>query len=163
MPHFDGMSALSLARENAPNVPFIFVSGTIGEEYAIRALQNGATDYVLKTNLVRLPAAVERALHEARDRAARQETERTLSETRERLQSIYESLPDMLWSVGLPDERIGYVSQASSAIYGYTPAEFLGNKNLWIDVVHADDKPRMQAAWQRLIETGQPFDLEYRA
>src|SRR6185436_15123623 len=45
MPHFDGMSALALARENAPNVPFIFVSGTIGEEYAIRALKNGATDY----------------------------------------------------------------------------------------------------------------------
>src|SRR5258706_3373328 len=56
MPHFDGMSALALARELRPQTPFIFVSGTIGEEYAIRALKNGATDYVLKTNLVRLPA-----------------------------------------------------------------------------------------------------------
>src|SRR6185503_11857686 len=115
MPHFDGMTALALARDNAPNVPFIFVSGTIGEEYAIRALQNGATDYVLKTNLVRLPAAVERAMHEARDRAARQETERALSETRERLTSIFTSLPDMLWSVELPGERIAYVSPASLA------------------------------------------------
>ena len=68
MPTFDGMSALALARELKPETPFIFVSGTIGEEYAIRALKNGATDYVLKTNLVRLPAAVERALADARQR-----------------------------------------------------------------------------------------------
>ncbi len=68
MPHFDGMSALALARELRPQTPFIFVSGTIGEEYAIRALKNGATDYVLKTNLVRLPAAVERALADAQQR-----------------------------------------------------------------------------------------------
>ena len=64
MPQFDGMWALSLARELAPEVPFIFVSGTIGEEYAIRALKNGATDYVLKNNLLRLPASVERAMQD---------------------------------------------------------------------------------------------------
>ncbi len=68
MPGFDGMAALALARELCPETPFIFVSGTIGEEYAIRALRNGATDYVLKTNLVRLPAAVERALADAHQR-----------------------------------------------------------------------------------------------
>ena len=68
MPGFDGMAALALARELSPEVPFVFVSGTIGEEYAIRALKSGATDYVLKSNLVRLPVAVERALAEARER-----------------------------------------------------------------------------------------------
>src|SRR5712664_3322639 len=68
MPGFDGMAALALARELAPDTPFVFVSGTLGEEYAIRALRNGATDYVLKTNLMRLPAAVERALLEAKER-----------------------------------------------------------------------------------------------
>src|SRR5262249_55981097 len=68
MPHFDGMSALAVAREGRPQTPFIFVSGTIGEEYAIRALKNGATDYVLKTNLVRLPPALRRALADAEQR-----------------------------------------------------------------------------------------------
>src|SRR5882672_9287181 len=58
MPQFDGMRALAISREAAPDTPFIFVSGTLGEEYAIRALRNGASDYVLKTNLVRLPPAV---------------------------------------------------------------------------------------------------------
>jgi len=90
MPQFDGMQALALARELAPEVPFIFVSGTIGEEYAIRALKNGATDYVLKTNLVRLPAAVERAIETARERAAARETERALAARLGRLQRIRE-------------------------------------------------------------------------
>src|SRR5688572_1839258 len=80
MPQFDGMWALSLARELAPDVPFIFVSGTIGEEYAIRALKNGATDYVLKSNLVRLPASVERALQDNAERAARRKAELELEE-----------------------------------------------------------------------------------
>ena len=79
MPQFDGMTALAIARESAPEVPFIFVSGTLGEEYAIRALRNGATDYVLKTNLVRLPPAVERALAEANARAQRRRGEELLA------------------------------------------------------------------------------------
>src|SRR2546428_13193406 len=71
MPGFDGMAALAPAREPALDTPFVFVSGTLGEEYAIRALRNGATDYVLKTNLVRLPAAVERAFTESKERRER--------------------------------------------------------------------------------------------
>ena len=163
MPHFDGMTALALARELRPEIPFLFVSGTIGEEYAIRALKNGATDYVLKTNLVRLPAAVERALDEARTRRARRKVEEQLAETRERLTSIFQSLPDMLWSVELPDERIAYVSPASHEIFGHKPEAFLSNRDLWIDVVHEDDKAAVSAAWQRVVGEGEPFDIEYRA
>ncbi len=79
MPQFDGMAALAVSRQAAPEVPFIFVSGTLGEEYAIRALRNGATDYVLKTNLVRLPPAVERALTEAAASARRRREEQLLA------------------------------------------------------------------------------------
>jgi diguanylate cyclase (GGDEF)-like protein len=88
IPGFDGMAALALARELAPEVPFIFVSGTIGEEYAIRALRNGAIDYVLKGNLMRLPAAVERALADA---AQRRRIER-LSRIRELLGALSSTL-----------------------------------------------------------------------
>jgi DNA-binding NtrC family response regulator len=65
LPQFDGMSALALAKRERPNVPFIFLSGTIGEERAIEALRCGAVDYVLKSNLKRLEPAVTRALREA--------------------------------------------------------------------------------------------------
>ena len=68
MPGFDGLSALRLAREIAPQVPFIFLSGTIGEERAIEAIKLGATDYVLKGSMLRLGTAVKRALFEAEER-----------------------------------------------------------------------------------------------
>ena len=79
LPKFDGMRALEIAREQFPATPFIFVSGSIGEDYAIRALRNGATDYVLKSNLMRLPVAVQRALQDARAIADKRAAERALS------------------------------------------------------------------------------------
>ncbi|MDP9835484.1 two-component sensor histidine kinase/CheY-like chemotaxis protein [Neorhizobium huautlense] len=75
LPDFDGMSALELAAAQVPDVPFIFVSGVLGEEMAIDAFRRGATDYVLKQRLIRLPAAVERALAEARERTERRRAE----------------------------------------------------------------------------------------
>jgi diguanylate cyclase (GGDEF)-like protein/PAS domain S-box-containing protein len=162
MPGFDGMAALALARELAPDTPFIFVSGTIGEEYAIRALKNGATDYVLKSNLLRLPAAVERALAEARERRERRRTEAELEVARERLTSIYTALPDMLWSVDAQSDQIIYVSPAAQELFGYPADEFLHNQSLWLEVVHPEDRPRMQAAWER-VRQGESFDIEYRA
>jgi diguanylate cyclase (GGDEF)-like protein len=71
LPQFDGMSALAIARREAADIPFIFVSGTIGEERAIEALRCGAVDYVLKSNLKRLAPAVARALREAEQRHER--------------------------------------------------------------------------------------------
>jgi DNA-binding NtrC family response regulator len=71
LPKFDGISALRLVQERYPEVPFIFVSGTMGEEAAIEAMARGATDYVLKQDLKRLGPAVKRALQEARNRRER--------------------------------------------------------------------------------------------
>ena len=71
LPSFDGYTALAMAQERHPDVPFIFVTGTMGEEVAIETLKNGATDYVLKLRLARLAPAVHRALREARERADR--------------------------------------------------------------------------------------------
>jgi signal transduction histidine kinase len=78
LPGFDGIAALRLARELTPAVPFLFVSGAIGEERAIETLRAGATDYVLKSRLPRLVPAVRRALREAEDRAARNRLEEEL-------------------------------------------------------------------------------------
>ena len=68
MPRFDGVDALRLVKEIAPGIPFIFLSGTIGEERAIEAIRLGATDYVLKNNMRRLSTVVRRALSEAGER-----------------------------------------------------------------------------------------------
>jgi DNA-binding NtrC family response regulator len=74
-PSFDGFKALELARTHYPEVPFIFVTGALGEDVAIASFKNGATDYILKSHLTQLPHAVERALREAEDRAARKQLE----------------------------------------------------------------------------------------
>jgi diguanylate cyclase (GGDEF)-like protein/PAS domain S-box-containing protein len=163
MPGFDGMAALAIARELSPDTPFVFVSGTIGEEYAIRALKNGATDYVLKSNLVRLPAAVERALADARERREKRRAEAELDIARERLTSIFTSLPDMLWSVDAQTGRIVYVSPAAREVFGRAPDDFLVDDGLWIEAVHPEDRARVRAAWEAMEGGGAQFDVEYRA
>ncbi len=88
LPRFDGMSALAIAAAQAPEIPFIFVSGTIGEERAIDALKHGAVDYVLKTNLARLAPAVKRALTEAASRCARHQAEERVTRLTRVLQML---------------------------------------------------------------------------
>ncbi|MBZ6075798.1 sensor histidine kinase [Microvirga puerhi] len=78
LPAFDGLSALSFAHQHCPNTPFIFVSGTLGEEIAVEALKLGATDYVVKQRLERLPATVLRALAEAGERKQRRQAQADL-------------------------------------------------------------------------------------
>jgi diguanylate cyclase (GGDEF)-like protein len=75
LPQFDGLSALQVSQETRPDIPFIFVSGTIGEDLAIESLENGAADYILKSNAKRLGAAVRRALQDAKGEAARKQLE----------------------------------------------------------------------------------------
>src|SRR5580693_2794734 len=84
MPSYNGMSALAAARKAQPETPFLFVSGTIGEERVVESLKSGATDYVLKTHLKRLGPAVRRALHEARERTGRRKAEDSLKESEAR-------------------------------------------------------------------------------
>jgi signal transduction histidine kinase len=88
LPSFDGYTALAIAREKVPNVPFIFVTGTMGEEVAIETLKNGATDYVLKTRLSRLGPAVNRALRETAERRDRQRAEEKLRRSLEQLRGL---------------------------------------------------------------------------
>jgi len=88
LPTFDGLAALALARVNRPDVPFLFVTGTMGEEVAIETLKQGATDYVLKTHLSRLLPSVHRALREAQERAERRRAVQQLHESHEQLRAL---------------------------------------------------------------------------
>lgn len=127
LPSFDGLSALKLAQAARPEVPFIFVSGTLGEEVAIEALKIGATDYVLKTRLPRLAPAVLRAARERAERrqaeAARKRAEETLREQAKLLDLTHDAIfvRDM-------DGIITYWNRGAEALYGWTAAETLGQK-----------------------------------
>jgi len=88
LPTFDGLAALAIAKQKVPDVPFIFVTGTMGEEVAIETLKIGATDYVLKTRLSRLGPAVQRALREREERRERQGAQEKLRQTNEQLRAL---------------------------------------------------------------------------
>jgi signal transduction histidine kinase len=88
VPGFDGLKALSLAQQKYPDIPFIFVTGTLGEEVVIEMLKNGATDYVLKTRLSRLGSAVLRAIREAKDRLERKKAEIRLRKSLDQLREL---------------------------------------------------------------------------
>ncbi|MEW6543394.1 MAG: response regulator [Nitrospirota bacterium] len=118
LPSFDGKSALALARQRYPDIPFIFISGTIGEEAAIEALKAGATDYVLKTRLARLVPVVRRAVHEAKERHERKKAE----ETQRRLLAILEATTDFVGTADR-DGRPLYVNQAGRKLLGIGEGE----------------------------------------
>lgn len=93
MPHFDGLSALKVVRQEQPDTPFIFVSGRIGEELAIESLKLGASDYIIKTNLSRLPSAVARAMEHVEQRDARRRVDTELLESNLMFRTFMENLP----------------------------------------------------------------------
>jgi PAS domain S-box-containing protein len=96
LPGFDAFAALRWSKEICPNVPFICVSGTVGEEIAIELLKQGAVDYILKDRLAKLPSAIKRALGDAKEREARQRAEEALRESQEFARRIIDSSNDCL-------------------------------------------------------------------
>jgi PAS domain S-box-containing protein len=111
LPGFDGLAALRIALRQCPDTPFIFVSGSLGEERAIEALKSGATDYVLKDRLQRLPAVVMRALTEARERRERRQAETALEDHRLLLGTLIDSLPEYIYTVDI-ENRLTVVNAA---------------------------------------------------
>ena len=139
MPQFDGLRALRIASVQARDTPFIFVSGTIGEERAIDALHRGATDYVLKSNLSRLGPAVERALREAALKAAQRQAESQLRDNEQRLRDTVETSQDWIWELDT-EGCFRFSSGAVAAILGYAPADLIGRD--FREYLHEDERPR---------------------
>ncbi len=140
LPGFDGITALEVARQIAPEVPFIFLSGTLGEERAIDALQRGAYDYVLKTNLARLAPAARRALNEAGARKARVRLE-------QQLRDIVVTSQDWIWEHDR-DGRFTFSSDSVRAILGYGPDEIVGRPVS--QYVHPEDLAALDFAMHTL-------------
>lgn len=144
LPALDGLAALNIARELVPGVPFIFVSGPIGEERAVEALRMGATDYVLKDRLSRLPAAVRGAIEQRAERARRQAGEdrdalaggpdqRDAEALARRNELILDSVHEGICGVDAEGRGI-FVNAAATRLLGWSKEELLGRK--LHDVVH---------------------------
>jgi PAS domain S-box-containing protein len=125
MPRFSGLRALELLKKSGLDVPFILVSGTIGEDLAVVAMKNGATDYLLKDRLVRLGPAVTHAMTENRLRHERRETNEALRVSEGRYRTLFEHAPD---GIVIADPHGRYLDANASIcqMLGYARAELIG-------------------------------------
>ncbi len=126
LPAFDGLRALELAREKRPEVPFLFVSGTLGEEVAIAALQRGATDYVLKRRLPRLVPAVRRAIAAAEERRALKRAEESMIQSEFKYRQLFECLSEAALLSEAGGGRILDSNRQAELLLGRTRAEIVG-------------------------------------
>jgi len=139
LPTFDGLTALKIAQTMRPEIPFIFVSGTIGEERATDAIRRGATDYVIKERLRHISAVIRRALREKEDHARMLETERKLRESEERFRALVEQSADGIALVNAQGVIL-YAGPSTERIVGYKKEEFEGKNGF--DFVHPLDRER---------------------
>jgi PAS domain S-box-containing protein len=142
LPSFDGLAALKIAREKCPDVPFIFVSGALGEEMAIDLLKKGATDYVLKNRLSRLEPAVSRALHEVEERRERERAEQALKESEVRYRTIFENTGTATVIVD-EDATIVLANRQFERLAGFSRSEIEDQKK-WTEFVLEDDLPKVK-------------------
>jgi PAS domain S-box-containing protein len=170
LPSFDGMAALQIAREKRSLLPFIFVSGIMGEEIATESLKRGATDYVLKERLARLPSAVRRALVEAEERlrlrTAEAEREKLLKELSVQHQQLMEVLRQMPAGVVIAEAPMGRLVMGNERVAQIWRHEFLSSANIeeyeaWKGF-HPDGRPYQPREWPmaRSITAGEAVTNE---
>ncbi|MHB8068790.1 MAG: hybrid sensor histidine kinase/response regulator [Desulfobaccales bacterium] len=149
LPTFDGLSGLALTQGMRPELPFIFVSGAMGEEVAVDTLKKGATDYVLKQNLTRLGASVERALREAEERRQRRQTEAMLRESEERFRTLFETAGSFI-SVTTTKGLLLEVNPEAERVSGWPRQEVLGRSFLELYVPETF-KEKVKADFQKVL------------
>ena len=141
IPALDGPRALKFAREQRPELPFIFVSGMIGEESVAEGLKSGATDYILKQGLQRLGPSITRALDQVAEHRGRLNADKELRESEDRNRLFFESSPLPMWVYDQETLRFLSVNKAALEQYGYSTKEFL---DLTLQDIHyADDVERL--------------------
>src|SRR6202790_4065590 len=160
LPSFDGISALKVALKACPDVPFIFVSGTLGEEVAIEALKIGATDFVLKTSLSRLVPSVRRALREGTQRAERKQAEEALRQSEAYLAAAQRLSRTGSFGWNISSGEI-YWSEETYKIFEYDRA-VQPRLELVFRRIHPNDRDRVQKIIEPATQERANLDFEHR-
>lgn len=173
MPTFNAGAALDLLKRKMVDTPFIVVSGTVGEEEAVKALKAGADDYLIKDNLARLVPAIEREMQEAENRRARQRAENAqerldaeLSRERGRVSDIVGTIPGVVWEMVCVESesmpRLDYVSEFAESLLGYPLQDWLGEPEFWFSSIHEEDRDRVRTVAEEAIEKKRGWRTEFR-
>ncbi|MDX2283672.1 MAG: PAS domain-containing protein [Bacteroidia bacterium] len=161
LPGFGGDRALELVQQTGKDIPFILISGTVGEETAVGLMKRGASDYLLKGSIVKLPAVVRRELTEARNRQARREAEAEIRKAKERFDLAVRGSSDGIWDWDVPQDQ-AYFSPRFRELLGYPPAAHSGSMEVLIQSVHPDDLPKLLEALEAHLHRQARFQVEYR-
>ena len=149
MPAFSAEEALGQIRTDGLDVPFILVSGEVGEETAAALMKAGVHDFVLKDRLARLVPAVERELREAADRRKRRDTQSALRVSEERFRLLAEHAQDIIFRYRRgPNPAVEYLSPAVEHIIGYSPDELYADPELVFSLVEPDDRAQFESTWR---------------
>jgi PAS domain S-box-containing protein len=162
LPSFDGISALRIATIAHPDVPFIFVSGTLGEEVAIEALKIGATDYILKSRLSRLAPAVLRALRESDEKAERKRAQESLAQSERHLAEVQRLTKTGSWVWQVAGSEPLHLSDEWYRIHGFDPKDGMPGWEKRIQRVHPEDRDKWKSAIERAILLKSDYEIEYR-
>jgi PAS domain S-box-containing protein len=161
LPGFDGLEALTQAQAKYPEVPFLFVSGAMGEEVAIESLKRGATDYVLKDRLSRLGPAVQRALREAEERLERRQAQAALRDSEAQYRLLLKNIPAVVYK-GYLDYAVDFVDEKVEEITGYAKSNFDSRKMKWSDILFQEDLPDFKEAFREGLKGSKSYIREYR-
>lgn len=161
MPTFEAPQALELLRQSGRDIPFIIVSGTVGEDQAVECMRRGAADYLLKDRLARLGQSIRHALEQFRLRQEQTRMQEQLRQSEERFREMAENINEVFWSA---DARLGsvlYVSSAYEAIWGRSRESLYTAPLSWMDSIHQDDRERVRVAQTNKQVVGK-YDEIYR-
>jgi PAS domain S-box-containing protein len=141
--HWTGMDALELLHKDGADIPFILVTGALGDETAVECVGRGVTDYVLKDRLERLPTAISRALEERGQREERRQAERSLKESEAKFRALAEGIPTAVFIE--QGTQCRYVNHAAECTTGYNHGDLL-SMNFWSLVLPSDRKVLVERA-----------------
>jgi PAS domain S-box-containing protein len=156
MPQFSAMAALGTLKASGLDIPFLVISGTIGEETAVTTLKAGAHDFLVKGKLARLVPAIERELRDAATRHSQREAE-------SRYKLLVERLPMIVYmNPAATRASTTYVSPQIQTILGYSPEEWVADPEFWQTRLHPADREAVMTELERSDRTLQPVNVEYR-
>ncbi len=148
LPTFDGVQALEILRKDDKITPFIFITGFLQTEYAVKAIRLGATDFILKNNLEQLPAAMLKALREKKERLKKLQIQQQLVESEKRFRALVQKGNDIIAILDVSG-NIKFISESIERILGLSVDQLHG-KNL-MDLIHPDDKEAIKSQFYSLI------------
>jgi phosphoserine phosphatase RsbU/P len=164
LPGFSGLEALRLVRKSGLDLPFIIVSGKIGEDTAVNAMKEGANDYLIKGNISRLVPAIEREMQEAEVRRKRRDAEAALVRSERRYKRLVSAVTDYIYTVTIKDGSVVRTSHGPGCltVTGYSHEEYMDNPFLWYQMIFEEDRAAVTSLTKDIQAGKDVPSLEHR-